>query len=137
MSDGLGNAAQIRAIAEQLFDARDALEGPRDFVTRAEFQRDMERLEQRLEVRLENSMLRTRNWVLGGIIASGLIFGGGFITMMSKFDRVSDAVMRMQNSLDQRRVWVSESDERDRRQDDAIREVVPTYTPAPFGTTPQ
>lgn len=136
MPESLGDAAQTRAIIEQAIKAMDDMNG-RDYVTRTEFRQDMKDLEGRLEIRLENAMLKTRNWVLGGIIASGLIFGGGFLTMMSKFDRVATSVERMNVSLDQRRQWIDESDERDRRQDMAIGKVVPEYTPAPFETRPQ
>lgn len=132
MPESLGDAAQTRAIIEQAIKAMDELHGPRDFITRAEFQRDMEKLEQRLEVRLENAMLKTRNWVLGGIIVSGMIFGGGFLTLMSRFDRTADAVIEMQSTLDTRRNWSDENDERDRQQDGAIKELKPDYEPRPF-----
>jgi hypothetical protein len=126
MPDSLGDAAQTRSIIEQAIKATLEFEGKdRDFVTRAELGRDMANLEKRLEVRLENAMLRTRNWVLAGIVASGLMFGWGFMSMMSKFDRTVEAVSSMQKSLETRREWIDESDERDRHQDEAIQAVKP------------
>lgn len=135
MGESLGDAAQVRAIIEQAVRATHEIEGStRDFITRAEFGRDMEKLEQRLEIRLENAMLKTRNWVLGGIIASSVLFGGGFLSMMSRFDRTAEAVLGMQRTLETGRDWIDESDARDRRQDEAIEELKPDYEAAPFET---
>lgn len=125
-------------IIEQAVKATHELDGhTRDYVTRAEFRSDMKHLEERLEVKLENSMLKTRNWVLGGIIASSIMFGGGFLSLMSRFDRTADAVMSMQKALETRRDWIDESDERDRHQDDAIQQVKPDYQPIPFEVRPR
>lgn len=138
MPERLGDDARIRAIIEQTIKSVRTLEGSHvDFVTRDELAREMASLESRLETKIENAILQMRNWVLTGIIATTLIFGGGFIAMMSKFDRVSEAVTDMAASLDTRRQWIAESDERDRTQDDALRSLKPGYRPVPFETVPK
>lgn len=138
MPDSLGNAAQVRAIIEQAVKATHELEGGHaEFVTRAEFKSELASLETRLDLRLENSMLKTRNWVLGGIIASSVMFGGGFLALITQFNRTADAVISMQDALETRRDWIDESDARDRHQDDALREVNPDYVPQPFEVRPR
>lgn len=138
MPDSLGDTAQVRAIIEQAIKATHELEGnTREFITRAEFSRDMEKLEQRLEIRLENSMLKTRNWVLSGIIASSVMFGVGFISLISRFDRTAEAVLAMQRSLETRRDWIDESNESRRRQDEALKAISPKYEPLPFEVNPR
>lgn len=135
MAESLGDAAQTRKIIEQTVSAIHEIEGKeRDFVTRSELRMEMTSLEQRLEIKLENAMLKTRNWVLGGIIASSIMFGGGFLTMLLQFNRTADVVIAMQKTLEHRRAWSFESDERDRRQDQAIKELKPTYQTEPYKT---
>lgn len=133
MPDSLGDSAQVRAIIEQSVKAVHELDGhKRDYVTRNEFGSELEKLEKRLDLRLENSMLKTRNWVLSGIVASSVMFGVGFISLISRFDRTAEAVITMQKSLETRRDWTDESNERDRRQDAALQEIKPDYEPQPF-----
>lgn len=138
MTESLGDAAQTRKVIEQTLAAMHELEGERrEFITRPEFGREMDNLERRLDVRLENAMLKTRNWVLTGIVASSMMFGAGFLSMMSKIDRMAEGFATIQTALETRRDWIDESNERDRRQDDALKALRPGYVPQPFEVRPR
>lgn len=82
-------------------------------------------------------MLKTRNWVLGGMIGSAILFGGGFLTMMSKFDRMSEALPRLVQVQDGRRDWIQTQVQRDALQDSALRKLDPGYAPLPYEAPPQ
>ena len=144
-----GNAAQTRKIIDQMMAAMDDRnERNVNFVSREEMARELNALERRIEgridslgstigTRFENSELKMRNWVMSGMIASAIMFGGGFISLYTKLDRAAEQTGEITSALDSRRAWIDETDERDRRQDAAIEKVLPTYTPLPFEARPR
>lgn len=89
-------------------------------------------LEGRLDIRLENAMLKIRNWVITGMLAGGVVFGGGFITTIIKIDRVAEGMPRITEELESRREWSQEKNNHDFKQDRAIGEINKDYEPEPL-----
>ena len=94
-----------------------------DYVTRIELADKV----QHLETKIDNSILRQRNWVLGGCLAIILAFGGGYMSLVDKLDRINEALPAITQILEERRLWILHKDRRDDGQDGAIKTVVPGY----------
>lgn len=107
------------------------------YVTHEQMGRALADLEKRIEVRLENAMLRTRNWVLGGVLATALLFGSGFITLVNKIDRMSELLPRIAAIQESRGDWMQKQGQRDAGQDSALQKLDEDYTPLPFETVPR
>jgi len=103
-----------------------------DYVTRSEMSNALQQLETRLDIRLENSMLKIRNWVITGMLAGGILFGGGFITTIIKIDRVAESMPVITQQLERRRVWSEEKNAHDYKQDRVIGKLDPQYEPEPM-----
>lgn len=110
--------------------------GGGQFVTHEQLRLAIGELEKRLETKLENAMLRTRNWVLGGIIASAVLFGGGFLTMMNKIDRMNEALPQLARVQAERRDFFPRQVQRDALQDSQLRKLDPSYAPMPYEPPP-
>ena len=104
-----------------------------DYVTRIELA-DAMRL---VETKIVNSELRQRNWVLGGCLAIILAFGGGYMSLVAKIDRIMETLPVVSSVLDGRRSWMLRKDQRDSDQDRAIERVAPTYVPQPYVEPPR
>lgn len=107
------------------------------YVTHEQMGRALSDLEKRIEVRLENAMLRTRNWVLGGVLATALLFGGGFITLVNKIDRMSELLPKIAAIQESRGNWMQMQGQRDAVQDRALQKLDEEYQPVPFETVPR
>lgn len=104
-----------------------------DYVTRIELADAMSLV----ETKIVNSELRQRNWVLGGCLAIILAFGGGYMSLVAKLDRLSEAMPTIDRVLDGRKQWMLRKDQRDDRQDRALETVANTYEPMPYVETPR
>lgn len=104
-----------------------------EYVTRIELA-DALRL---VETKIVNSELRQRNWVLGGCLAIILAFGGGYMSLVAKLDRLTEAMPVTNSVLDGRKQWMLRKDQRDDRQDRALETVTNTYEPMPYLETPR
>jgi hypothetical protein len=111
--------------------------GHEPFVTHEQMGRALTDLERRIEVRLENAMLRTRNWVLGGVLATAILFGGGFITLVNKIDRMAEAIPRIATIQENRGVWMQQQGQRDAVQDRTLQKLDKDYEPVPFEAVPR
>ena len=94
-----------------------------EYVTRIELADKM----RHLEIKIDNSELRQRNWVLGGCLAIILAFGGGYISLVNKLDRINEAMPVINDVLDSRHTWMLRKDQRDDQQDRTLKIVVPEY----------
>lgn len=103
------------------------------YVTRTELAQNLERL----ETKIVNSELRLQKWVLGGCIAIILSFGGGYVSLVSKLDRLSEALPVVTEILEGRRVWMQRQDQRDDQQDRALQGISPRYHAMPYVETPK
>jgi hypothetical protein len=103
------------------------------YVTREEFDAALNMIESKIE----NSSLRQRNWVLAGCIAVMLAFGGGYISLMSKLDRLTDALPTLAAKTDARGPWIQRQERRDTMQDEALRKLDREYQPLPYQEPPQ
>ena len=90
-----------------------------------------------IETKISNSELRQRNWVLAGCIAIIITFGGGYVSLVSKLDRLTESMPQIVTTLDGRRSWMLHKDQRDSEQDGAIHSVAPSYVPAPYMEPPK
>lgn len=111
--------------------------GHEPYVTHEQMGRALGDLEKRIEVRLENAMLRTRNWVLGGVLATAILFGGGFITLVNKIDRMSELLPRIAAIQENRGNWMQTQGQRDAVQDRTLQKLDEEYEPVPFETVPR
>ena len=90
-----------------------------------------------IETKISNSELRQRNWVLAGCLAIIITFGGGYMSLVSKLDRLTDAMPQLVSTIEGRRSWMLHKDQRDSEQDGAIHSVAPNYIPAPYVEPPK
>ncbi len=129
-------------MAELLRQAFPVEEG--SYVTRGELRAAMEVLQTKL-TSSENSLAQQiktaevvqRNWVLTGCLAILLTFGGGYISVIMKLDRLSQALPTMQQTLDDRRSWMLRQEQRDDRQDSALRGLDKNYNALPYEESPK
>ena len=90
-----------------------------------------------IETKISNSELRQRNWVLAGCLAIIVTFGGGYMSLVSKLDRLTEAMPQLVSTIEGRRSWMLHKDQRDSEQDGAIHSVAPGYIPAPYVEPPK
>ena len=90
-----------------------------------------------IETKISNSELRQRNWVLAGCLAIIITFGGGYMSLVSKLDRLTEAMPQIVTTLDGRKSWILRKDVRDDKQDGAIKIAVPSYNPPPYMEPPK
>lgn len=107
------------------------------YVTHEQLGHILANLERQLDVRLENVILKTRNWVLGGVLASALVFGGGFITLVNKIDRMAEALPRIAAIQDSRGDWMQRQGQRDATQDQTLQKLDKEYEPVPYDVVPR
>ena len=90
-----------------------------------------------VETKIINSELRSRNWVLGGCLAIILAFGGGYMSLVAKLDRLNEAMPVVNEVLDNRHTWMLRKDQRDDQQDRTLKIVVPSYQLPPYVEPPK
>lgn len=90
-----------------------------------------------IETKISNSELRQRNWVLVGCLAIIISFGGGYMSLVGKIDKLSDSMPGIVEVQEGRRVWMIRKDQRDSDQDQVLKSVVPKYIPQPYGDVPK
>ena len=90
-----------------------------------------------METKISNSELRQRNWVLAGCLAIIVAFGGGYMSLVSKLDRLTEALPQVVQTQEGRRVWMLHKDRRDSEQDQALKSISPQYVPEPNIDTPR
>ena len=132
-TDGFDPAKHIGAMIDAALPVDRRVRPSGNFVSREEFEETI----QRIRVEIENASLKTRQWVLTGVVAIILTFGSGYISLVSKLDRLNDAMPGISSVLDGRRVWMQRQDQRDDMQDEQLRTVNPKYQPLPFAETPK
>lgn len=113
-----------------------------DYVTRTELATAMHHVEEKLQssqtelsLKIKHSEMTQRTWILSGIIATILAFGGGYVSLVSKLDRITENLPEITQTLEERRVWGGRQDQRDDRQDRSLEHLDPKYEGMPY--TPQ
>ena len=104
-----------------------------EYVTRIELADKM----RHLEIKIDNSELRQRNWVLGGCLAIIVAFGSGYMSLVAKLDRLNDTMPIVREALDSRHTWMLRKDQRDDQQDRTLKIVVPSYQLPPYVEPPK
>lgn len=114
-----------------------------DFITRTELSLAMNHVEIRLQaaqselsLKIKASELVQRNWILTGVIAILVTFGGGYFSLVSKLDRVTITVPELQVTIRARRDWMLRQEHKNDRQDRALQDLKPGYEPLPFESVP-
>lgn len=90
-----------------------------------------------METKINNSELRQRNWVLIGCLAIIVTFGGGYMSLVSKLDRLTETMPTIVETLDGRKIWMMHKDKRDSDQDQVLHKVAPGYVPEPYTDIPK
>ncbi len=103
------------------------------FVTHAEYLAGMKLI----DVQIANAELKMRNWVLAGLIAILIMGVGGYVSIVTKLDRLVEALPGVDRVLEGRRPWMLRKDERDGQQDHALKSLLPDYQPAPYVEPPK
>lgn len=104
-----------------------------NYITREEFETALETIESKIE----NSNLRSRNWVLLGCLIVITTFGGGYVSLVSKIDRLNEQLPVLAQIQEQRAPWIQRQERRDQMQDEALRELDKSYQPLPYSEPPQ
>lgn len=89
-----------------------------------------------MSLKIKNSEVSQRNWILTGCIAIMLVFGGGYISVVSKLDRLMEQLPITQQTLDSRRHWMQRQEQRDGRQDLKLKQLDNQYDPMPYAELP-
>ena len=89
------------------------------------------------ETKITLSESRQRNWVLGGCLAVIVTFGGGYVSMATKLDRLNEAMPIINQILEGRNRWMQHDNRRDNRQDEKLKALDPAYEPIPYMETPR
>lgn len=118
---------------------RTALPLPEDhdqFITRAEFVRELGHFEKSFDQRMQLEVTKIQKWIFGGILAFILTVGGGgiaaytsIITKLSSVETIAKEAARANERLDNRRKWTVSQEQRDQAQDDELRRLSPNYRP--------
>lgn len=104
-----------------------------NFVTRDEFEGAI----RHVEIKIENAALKQKLWVLSGVIAIMLTFGGGYVSLVSKLDRLNENMPPLVTKLEARGTWMQRQEQRDALQDGALRKIDDKYVPMPYVPLPQ
>ena len=104
-----------------------------EYVTRIELADAMKLV----EAKLITSELRQRNWVLGGCLAIILAFGGGYVSLVDKLDRLNEAMPLVNNVLEARHSWMLRKDQVDAHQDTALGGLDKKYIAPPYVEPPK
>lgn len=114
------------------------------YVTRAEFVTALENIEERMVsseaqmmLRLKNSEVTQRNWILSGCLAIIVAFGSGYISIVTRLDQLSNTLPGIQLVLEDRRIWAERQDQRDNIQDTKLKQLDKTYEPLPYRESPK
>lgn len=95
------------------------------YVSREEFMATV----RTIESKIENASLRQKQWVLTGCIAILVSFGGGYISLVNKLDRLTEAlpgILQKQTSIDP---WIARQQQHDFMQDEALKRLDKNYQP--------
>lgn len=102
------------------------------FVTRDEFAAKFNLLESKIE----NASLRQKQWVLTGCLAILISFGGGYVSLVSKLDRLTQALPTITERQNTRWPWVQQQQQRDLMQDEVLKKLDRNYQPLPYQAPP-
>lgn len=111
-----------------------------NFVTHAELKMSLDQmerlnsekfrtLENHLGLKIQRSELVQRNWILSGVIATLLATGVGYVSLVTKLDRLEQGLPRLQAALDKQNSWTSQHDYINDLQDDELKKLSPNYQP--------
>lgn len=103
------------------------------YVTHEEFVATIRTVEQKIE----NASLRTKQWVMGGVLAVILSFGGGYMSLVNKLDRLTEALPTITQRQNTRWPWVQQLQQRELMQDEALKKLDKSYQPLPYEAPPQ
>jgi hypothetical protein len=103
------------------------------YVTHDEFLATVRTIEQKIE----NASLRTKQWVMGGCLAVILSFGGGYMSLVNKIDRLTEALPEIAKVQEERGPWIQRQEQRDAMQDEVLRKLDKSYQPLPYSVPPQ
>lgn len=103
------------------------------YVTREEFIATV----QTIESKIENASLRTKQWVLAGCVAILVSGGGGYISLVNRLDRLTEALPVIAERQNNRWPWVQQQQQRDIMQDEVLKKLDRNYVPMPYDPPPQ
>jgi hypothetical protein len=89
-----------------------------------------------IESKIENASLRQKQWVLTGCLAILISFGGGYISLVSKIDRLTDALPLITQKQTDGEPWMQRQDQRDLMQDEVLKKLDKNYQPLPYQAPP-
>lgn len=90
-----------------------------------------------LEAKIELAAARQKNWVLGGVIATIMVFGGGYVSLVSKLDRLTETLPVISKIQQDRGPWIQRQEQHDTMQDQALQKLDNSYQPLPYEVPPQ
>jgi hypothetical protein len=103
------------------------------YVTHSEFQATVEAIESKIE----NSSLKTMQWVLAGCLAILVSGGSGYVSLVNKLDRLEQSLPVLAEISDARTPWIQRQEQRDTMQDEALKKLDKQYQPFPYQPPPR
>lgn len=104
-----------------------------EYVTRGEFTAKVETLESKIT----SEALRTKLWVALGCLSIIIAGIGGYVSLVSKLDRLNEALPIITERQNNRWPWVQQLQQRELMQDEALKKLDKTYQPLPYQAPPQ
>lgn len=104
-----------------------------NFVTREEFVATVKTIESKIEI----AALRQKQWVLTGCLAILISFGGGYVSLVSKLDRLTQALPILTQRQESQVPWLQRQEQRDTLQDEVLKRLDKNYQPMPYQPPPQ
>ena len=90
-----------------------------------------------VETKIVNAELKLQKWVLVGCLSVIVAFGGGYIWLVGKLDRLTETLPVVTQVLDGRRSWMLHQDQRDDQQDRVLQQIDKEYSPPPYVEPPK
>lgn len=108
-----------------------------EYVTRKELANAIGSLDSKLETKIENSVLRMKLWVVMGALATLASIFASSMYLVAKIDRLVQEMPQLASVQAERSSWIQRTEQRDGKQDDALRKLDRNYEPLPYREPPQ
>ena len=117
------NEEQVKLIRELLQGAIPVNPPAGDFVTRTELNMQISHL----ETKISQEGLRTKLWVMAGVLSLMVATGTSYVSLVSRIDRLVERMPEVTDTLSKNGTWMQKKDVRDAEQDQSLRRLDPQF----------
>lgn len=114
---------QAKIIRELLHGAIPLNPPTGDYVTRSELNIQISHI----ETKISQEGLRTKLWVMAGVLSLMVATGTSYVSLVSRIDRLVEKMPEVTQTLNERGQWMQQKDMRDAEQDISLRKLDPDF----------